>query len=116
MVDDDPLIILGARAGLRAGGFEVQAAESAEAALALIDRDPPDAVLSDVSMPGLDGPAFVARLRADPRTRDLQVVFLTAGAAAFGPERARALGVRGVIAKPFDPQTLAEDLERLLRD
>ena len=58
----------------------------------------------------------VARLRADPRTRDLQVVFLTASAADFGPERARALGIRGVIAKPFDPQALAENLTRLLRD
>jgi len=116
LVDDDPLIILAGRAALRAGGFEVETAESAEAALASIDRDPPDAVLSDVALPGLDGPAFVARLRADPRTRDLQVVFLTASAADFGPERARALGVRGVIAKPFAPKVLAENLTRLLRD
>jgi DNA-binding response OmpR family regulator len=116
LVDDDPLIILAARAALRAGGFEVDAAESAEAALSQIERDPPDAVLSDVHMAGLDGPAFVARLRADPRTRDVPVVFLTSSAAEFSPEQAGALGVRGVIAKPFDPQTLAEDLKRLLCD
>jgi DNA-binding response OmpR family regulator len=116
LVDDDPMIILSARAALRAGGFEVETAESAEAALALIDQDPPDAVISDVSLAGLDGPALVARLRADPRTRDLQVVFLTANAREFGPEQARALGVRGVIPKPFDPQMLADYVRRLLRD
>ncbi len=67
----------------------------------------PALILLDVMMPGMDGPTTFSRLHEVPATRDIPVVFITAR--TQGPEIARfeALGARGVIAKPFDPMTLA---------
>jgi CheY-like chemotaxis protein len=68
----------------------------------------PDAILLDVMMPGLDGPATLERLRADPATAEIPVLFMTAKAQAGELTRFAALGVAGVIAKPFDPMTVHE--------
>jgi len=65
-----------------------------------------DAILLDVMMPGLDGPTTVGRLQADPQTRDIPVILLTAKVQPADRERFEALGVAAVLAKPFDPMTL----------
>jgi len=115
LVDDDPLVLLAAGAALSAdGGFAVRGADSAAAALRQVAAAPPDLVVTDVQLPDHDGPELLARLRAGGRSRDVPVIFLTASAATDG-ERLRALGARGVIAKPFDPLSLAEEIRRLLR-
>lgn len=67
----------------------------------------PDLILLDVMMPGMDGPATLARLRESPRTAAIPVVFMTARTQPRDVEHFRALGAKGVIAKPFDPITLA---------
>jgi CheY-like chemotaxis protein/HPt (histidine-containing phosphotransfer) domain-containing protein len=67
----------------------------------------PDIILLDVMMPGMDGPATLAKLRGDSRTADIPVIFMTARAQAREADQFRALGAVGVIAKPFDPMTLA---------
>jgi CheY-like chemotaxis protein len=67
----------------------------------------PDLILLDVMMPGLDGPATLARLREDRRTSIIPVVFMTARTQARECERFKVLGASGVIPKPFDPMTLA---------
>jgi two-component system, OmpR family, response regulator len=113
-VDDQPdLRELGRLALEVVGHFEVEAYGSGEDALARVEAFSPDLVLLDVVMPGLSGPETMVRLRAMPRVGDLPVVFLTA---RVGPEeRAQyhAMGVLGVIEKPFDPFDLAERLKRL---
>lgn len=115
IVDDEPDIRRIARMGLsRVGGMEVVEAPGGAEALALVKEHRPDAVLLDVMMPGLDGPSTLARLRADPDTAGLPVVFLTAKAIAAEVERLRSLGAAGVLTKPFDPMTLARDLRALL--
>jgi len=67
----------------------------------------PDLILLDVMMPGMDGPTTLARLRGAPQTADIPVVFMTARAQTRELEHFRSLGAAGVIAKPFDPLTLA---------
>jgi CheY-like chemotaxis protein len=115
LVDDDPLVLLAAGAALDAdGGFEVRGADTAAAALRQAEADPPDLVLCDVQLPDHDGPEFLGRLRAGARARDVPVIFLTASAAPAEAERLRALGARAVIAKPFDPSRLADEVRRLL--
>jgi CheY-like chemotaxis protein len=115
VVDDEPDIRLVARLALeRLGGFEVVEAADADGAVAAVDARPPDAVLLDVMMPSDDGPATLRRLRALPDGNDLDVVFLTAKVQAAEVARLEALGVRGVLAKPFDPMTLATELRTLL--
>src|SRR5579871_318277 len=74
----------------------------------------PDLVLMDVVMPDMDGPTVLARLRADKRTAPIPVVFLTARAEPMARRRLLALGAAGVLAKPFDPMTLANELRRFV--
>lgn len=76
--------------------------------------DPPDVVLLDVMMPGQDGPSTLAALRADPRTRDVPVVFLTAKTQRREQDELLALGAAGVLAKPFDPVTLGAQIAAVL--
>lgn len=70
----------------------------------------PDLILLDVVMPDMDGPKVLARLRADRRTAPIPVVFLTARPHPAEHGRLKALGAAGVLAKPFDPITLAAEV------
>jgi len=70
----------------------------------------PDMIVSDVVMPAMDGPQLLARLRDDARTAAIPVVFMTARAQTSAIESLLALGAAGVMAKPFDPLTLAKSL------
>ncbi|MCU1373856.1 MAG: Two-component response regulator, partial [Actinomycetia bacterium] len=75
LVDDEDDIRLVARASLeRLAGWEVLAAASGPDALAMARAEQPDAIILDVMMPGMDGPATLAELRADPATADIPVV------------------------------------------
>ena len=115
IVDDEPDIRRIAKLGLsRVGGMEVVEAANGAEALVRAKEDKPDAVLLDVMMPGLDGPSTLARLRGDPTTSGIPVVFLTAKAIAAELERLKLLGAAGVLTKPFDPMTLARELRALL--
>ncbi|HYU41701.1 MAG TPA: response regulator [Vicinamibacteria bacterium] len=115
IVDDEPDIRRIAKLGLsRVGGMEVVEAANGAEALVRAKEDKPDAVLLDVMMPGLDGPSTLARLREDPATSGIPVVFLTAKAIAAELERLKVLGAAGVLTKPFDPMTLARELRAVL--
>jgi len=70
----------------------------------------PDLVLLDVMMPGLDGPGTLTRMRSDPALAQIPVVFMTAKAMPQEVARFRELGAAGVIAKPFDPMKLAQQV------
>jgi CheY-like chemotaxis protein len=67
----------------------------------------PDLILLDVMMPLMDGPTTLTHLRQSPKTADIPVVFMTARAQPRELEHFVSLGAEGVIAKPFDPMTLA---------
>jgi CheY-like chemotaxis protein len=115
IVDDEPDIRRIAKLGLaRVGGMEVVEATNGMEALARAKEEHPDAVLLDVMMPGLDGPSTLARLREDPATSGIPVVFLTAKAIATEVDRLKSLGAAGVLTKPFDPMTLARELRGVL--
>lgn len=116
VVDDSPLIREAARIGLEAvAGHSVETAQSGEEAVARAAAQRPDAILLDVVMPGMDGPATLAALRAGEATRDLPVVMVTGlDAATHGPQL-EELGAAGMISKPFDPTTLASQVAQLLR-
>lgn len=101
---------------LSRNGFVVQTASDAEAALASIRSSPPRLILMDVQLPGMDGLELTALLKADPATRDIVVVAVTAYAMKADEERALAAGCDGYVAKPIDtralPRTVAEYLAR----
>jgi two-component system, OmpR family, response regulator len=116
LVDDDDAIRTIAAISLeRVGDWTVIPASSGRAALEAAQDDGPfDAVLLDVMMPDLDGPATLQLLREGVLRPAVPVVFLTAKVGEPEETRLRSLGAAGVIAKPFDPLTLPDELQRLL--
>jgi CheY-like chemotaxis protein len=115
VVDDDDTIREVAQTSLEmVAGWKVEAATSGQEALELCRTNPPDAVLLDVMMPSMDGPTTFAELQADDRTRDVPVILLTAKVQPAERRRWESLGVAGVLAKPFDPMRLPDDIADLL--
>lgn len=74
----------------------------------------PHLILLDVMMPSMDGPTTLTHLRQNPRTADIPVVFMTARAQPRELEHFVSLGAEGVIAKPFDPMTLAASVRNYI--
>jgi len=115
VVDDDDSIREVAQMALEiVGGWQVFAAGSGTEALRRARAELPDAVLLDVMMPGMDGPTTFSQLHADPATCDIPVIFLTAKVQAGDRRAWTHLEIAGVIAKPFDPMTLAGEVSELL--
>jgi two-component system OmpR family response regulator len=112
-VDDEPDIreVVEISLGLDPA-FAVRSCASGGDALAATADWAPDLILLDVMMPDMDGPMTLARLRERPQTAAVPVVFMTARAQASELDRFLALGAAGVIAKPFDPMTLAALVRR----
>lgn len=116
LVDDDPTIrVLGELAFTAVGHWHTLTASSGFEALDLARRHPVDVIVLDVSMPGIDGLATLQQLRAQPATANIPVVFLTAAVHRADVVRYLEAGVDGVLAKPFQPMELSEDLERVVR-
>lgn len=115
-VDDEPDIreVVELSLGLDPD-FSVRSCASGSEALTTAADWSPDMILCDVMMPGMDGPATLARLRECPQTADTPVVFMTARAQTREIEHFKSLGATGVIPKPFDPMTLAKSVRQQLR-
>jgi DNA-binding response OmpR family regulator len=111
VIDDSELIREAAGIALELAGWEPVVASDGEAGLAVALEAPPDGVLLDLQMPGIDGVETLRRLRAEPRTAGVPVAFLTASGDDAG-ERAALLaaGAQAVIAKPFALPELADQV------
>jgi CheY-like chemotaxis protein len=88
---------------------------SGQEALAISIAWAPDIILLDVMMPVMDGPATLSNLRANAQNMRIPVVFMTACVQAGELDRFRSLGAEGVIAKPFDPMTLAASVRAYIQ-
>ncbi len=100
---------------LQARGFEVSNAHDAQEALASIATTPPRLVLMDIQLPGTDGLTLARKLKADPATRDLIIVALTAYAMRGDEEKAREAGCSGYLTKPIDTRTFGDRIEAFLQ-
>jgi CheY-like chemotaxis protein len=113
-VEDDLDIQVVATMALEAvGGFSVTTCGSGGEAVSRFAEIAPDLVLLDVMMPGMDGPATLAALRQLPEAAGVPVVFMTARVQVHEMARYRELGAVDVIAKPFDPMTLADTVKTI---
>lgn len=114
-VDDEPDLREIATMALELDpGIAVRTAGSGPEALSLLDGALPSLLLLDLMMPGMDGPATLAAIRDKLGAATPPVIFITARAEQAERERLLALGAAGVIAKPFDPMTLAAQIRALL--
>lgn len=90
------------------GRFEIAEAPDAEHALSMIRGRPPRLVITDLSLPGMDGFEMIERLRGDPKTQHIPVICLSGYGGESHEERARALGCDLVLQKPCLPDALAD--------
>ena len=114
LAEDDPDIQLVARLSLKRSGFQVIVANNGADALARITSEMPDVALLDWMMPELDGVEVCRRLKADPSTAGIPVIFLTARSQEDELKTGLSMGAIGYITKPFDALTLGDRVRELL--
>jgi two-component system, OmpR family, alkaline phosphatase synthesis response regulator PhoP len=115
IVDDEARIREVVRACLvKLAQWKATLATSGFEALQTAAIERPDAILLDVSMPGMDGIETFTRLRAHPETCSIPVIFLTAKVQPSEQAQYQQLGGAGLIIKPFDPVQLPQEISRLL--
>src|SRR4051812_38430803 len=114
VVDDDPDVLALVVRRLHAGGHQAVGAPDAGAALRLVEeKGAPDLAVLDVSLPGMDGLALLARLRGEADDPDLPAVFLSGRIETADIEAGRALGAR-YLTKPFVGSALLNAVEAAL--
>jgi CheY-like chemotaxis protein len=99
---------------MKANGYEVDTALEAGAALDAIAKHRPDVILMDIQLPGIDGLELTRRLKADPATRDIVIIAVTAYAMKGDEDKALAAGCDDYITKPIDTRTLPDTIARHL--
>ena len=114
LVDDVPEVIDLLSVFLRSKGYAVTKASGGEQALALIKKDPPDLVLLDVMMPGMNGYEVCRALRQSPATAELPVILLTSKSQPSDKFWGMEVGANHYVTKPFELQALAELIHRTL--
>lgn len=114
LVEDEPLILRLLQVNLRLEGFEVDACSDGEEALLRAEATPPDAVILDVLLPGMNGFEVCERLRGHPATASVPIVMVTAQAQDEDRARGYALGVQEYVTKPFEPSELVATVRRLI--
>ena len=114
VVEDNALNLKLVRDVLTYAGYDVREARTAEEGIRLAVAQPPDLVLMDIDLPGIDGMEALRRLRDDPRTRLVPVAAVTALAMAADRERVMRAGFDGFLEKPISVRDLPAQVRRLL--
>lgn len=113
-VEDEPDIREVVQFALEDEGFELVSCSSGREAIAKAHGTTPDLVLIDVMMPGMDGPTTLLALRELPHMAATPVIFMTAKVQSQEVEQYKSLGAIGVISKPFDAMTLADQIRSFI--
>jgi len=112
-VDDERHIVRLIQVNLERAGYQVVTAFDGADALKKVDADKPDLVVLDVMMPRMDGFEVLKRLQANPETREIPVIMLTAKAQDQDVFRGWASGVSAYLTKPFNPLELLTFVKRI---
>lgn len=113
-VDDEPDVLLVTQLCLETmGGFTVIPVDGGREALASVAQAVPDLVLLDIMMPGMDGPTTLKALREIDALAATPIIFMTARVRPSEVEEYLAMGANGVVAKPFDPATLCDEITQM---
>lgn len=108
IVDDNPTNLKLVSFLVKASGYEVDSAQDAESAMAAINANRPKLVLMDLQLPGVDGLELTRRLKADPATRAIKIIAVTAYAMKGDQEKAIAAGCDDYVTKPVDTRALPQ--------
>lgn len=114
-IDDEPSNRLLVRRILMAEGFVVDEADSAALGLQKAQANPPDIILMDISMPGVDGLTATRQLRENPKLAHVPVIALTALAMAGDREMILAAGCDGYISKPINIDSFVDEIMKFVR-
>lgn len=115
LIDDDPNLILLVKDYLEFQGYEVVTADNGREALDLLEKQTPDMIICDVMMPEMDGYALVEKVRQDPRTSWIPVMFLSAKGQSNDRVKGLNTGADVYMVKPFEPEELVAQVEASLK-
>ena len=115
LIDDDPNLILLVKDYLELRGYEVMTAKNGREALQVLERDVPNLIICDVMMPEMDGYSFVKRVRDNPQTNWLPVLFLSAKGQMQDRVTGLNTGADVYMVKPFEPNELVAQIEASLK-
>jgi len=110
IIDDEPDIIEFCQMALEANGYEVLSALSGESGLEIIASTPPDLILLDIMMPGMDGFEVCKRLKGSDDTKDIPVFMVSAKALELDLQRGHEVGCDDYVVKPFEMKALLEKI------
>lgn len=96
------------------GGWKTAIAATGEECLQIVQTQKFDAILLDVSMPGMDGYEVYQKLQSNPATKLIPVIFLTARVLPSDRDRFTNIGIAGVITKPVQPLALTQEIAEIL--
>jgi two-component system, chemotaxis family, chemotaxis protein CheY len=113
-VDDSCSMRQMVRSALEAEGYEVSEADNGESALAVLQMDAPDLIITDLYMPTMDGLSLLRAIRELPRHKFTPVLLLTTERGEEMKQRGRASGATGWLVKPFQPEQLCQLVGRVL--
>jgi DNA-binding response OmpR family regulator len=114
VVDDEPSIVKLVATTLSARGYEIITGYNGEEAVDKATLNHPDLIILDIMMPKMDGKEARKRLLANPKTKDIPVIHLSAVGEFEGQLDAMHSGITDYITKPFSPKELAEHVEMIL--
>ena len=115
LVDDEPALLQGLTPFLEDAGYEVLTATDAGAAMAVLRRQQPQAIVCDQYLPGTKGIEFYDTVRENPDWCKIPFVFLTGEGKGVIQGRQTDSGVKGVLTKPFDPEDLVAILDEEIK-
>ncbi|MBE9176749.1 response regulator transcription factor [Synechocystis salina LEGE 06155] len=115
LVDDDPNLVLLVKDYLEYQGYKVTTAGNGREALAVLATTVPDMIICDIMMPEMDGYAFIERMRQNPSISWIPVMFLSAKGQSHNRVKGLNVGADIYMAKPFEPEELAAQVQSCLR-
>ena len=118
VVDDDQDIVNWLKEILSRNGFRVKGVYTGEDALRAVEEEPPDLILLDLKLPGIDGYEVLRRLRARKETRHIPVIIITASPVDKEKTRVKVLGMgaKRLLVKPFSAETLVNEIKRVITE
>ena len=111
-IEDEPDIVMLMQTRLKSQGYEMLSAFDGEEGLKMVQEEKPDLILLDVVMPKIDGLTVCSRLKADPQTKHIPIIIVSASGGKDLPGRCLAAGADDVIIKPFEAQELLDKIAK----